>query len=236
MSAAGADLIEEIRGALPAAGDPERAIAQQRYMRSALPFHGVPLPQVRRIVTAVLREPGRAPADRDEWEAAVRDLWDHATHREERYAALALTADRHARAWQDPDAMGLYEHLVRTGAWWDYVDEIAARRVGPILAAHPHTETVRMRAWATGDDLWIRRTSILCQLRAGADADLALLTHAIDHNVEGTAFGSQFFIRKAIGWALQQHARVDPHWVREFIASRSDVLAPLSVREAVKHL
>lgn len=236
MIAARSDLIEEIRRALHAAGDPERAVGQQRYMRSALPFHGVPLQQVRRIVAAVLREPGRAPTDRDEWEAVVRNLWDHATHREERYAALALTAARQARDWQDPEAVGLYEHLVRTGAWWDYVDEIASRRIGPILRIHPSTETVRMRAWATGDDLWIRRTAILCQLRAGAGTDLLLLGHAIDHNVEGTAFGSQFFIRKAIGWALRQHARVDPDWVREFIASRRDVLAPLSVREAVKHL
>ena len=204
-------------------------------MKSAMPFYGVPLPQVRRHVAAVLRH-GTPWADRDEWEDAVRALWDQATHREERYAALALTAARGARDWQDPQAMGLYEHLVRTGAWWDYVDEIASRRVGPILAAYPRTETVRMRAWATGDDLWIRRTAILCQLRAEAHTDTDLLTHAIDHNTLGTPFGSQFFIRKAIGWALRQYARTDPDWVRGAVTTRRDVLSPLTVREATKHL
>lgn len=166
----------------------------------------------------------------------MRALWDEATHREEWYAAIELAGLRVARSWQDPAAQGLYEHLIRTGAWWDVVDPIASGLVGPIVRAHPSSELDRMREWAVADDLWVRRTAIICQLGSGAATDTELLEFAIDANVEGTPFGSEFFIRKAIGWALRQHARVDPGWVRAAVDARREVTAPLSVREATKHL
>ena len=144
----------------------------------------------------------------------MRALWDHATHREERYAALAVTAHRAARPWQDPAALGLYRHLVETGAWWDYVDLVAADRVGPILLRHRPIVTPMMRADAVDAHLWVRRTAILAQLKHREETDLDLLTDVIDANLEGSTFGSEFFIRKAIGWALRQHARVDPDWVQ----------------------
>ena len=166
----------------------------------------------------------------------MRALWDHATHREERYAALAVTAHRAARPWQDPAALGLYRHLVETGAWWDYVDLVAADRVGPILLRHRSIVTPMMRADAVDDHLWVRRTAILAQLKHREETDLDLLTDVIDANLEGSTFGSEFFIRKAIGWALRQHARVDPEWVRAFVEARGERLSGLSRREALKHL
>ena len=226
--------ITRVRAALAAGGDPQRAVAQQRYMKSAMPFYGLGLPAVRSTLRPILRE--HPPATREVWEATTRALWDEATHREERYAAIELTGIAAARPWQDPAALALYEHLVRTGSWWDYVDPIASGRVGLILRGHRAATTPVIRSWAVGDDLWVRRTAILCQLQAGADTDLDLLTAAIDANTLGTAFGSEFFIRKAIGWALRQHARTDPDWVRSFVAARSARLAPLSMREALKHL
>ena len=60
--------------------------------------------------------------------------------------------------------MPLYRYLIETGAWWDFVDEIAARRVGPVLRAHAETEAAQMRSWATADNLWVRRAAILSQL------------------------------------------------------------------------
>jgi 3-methyladenine DNA glycosylase AlkD len=228
----GADgsLVAAVRAALRAVADPGRAPAMQAYMKSSMPYLGVTSPVARATLTPLFR--AHPIADRDDWEATVRALWDEATHREERYAAIALTGQRDYRAYQDPDALPLYRHLITTGAWWDYVDEVASRRVGPILAAHPAAARPVVLAWATDDDLWLRRTAIICQLRFTAATDLDLLTTAIEANLDGR----DFFIRKAIGWALRQYARTDPGWVRGYVATHADRLSPLSRREATKHL
>lgn len=227
-------LIDAIRSALAGAGDPERARGQQRYMKSAMPYRGITSGELRLILRPLLG--GHRIGERADWAATVLALWDDANYREERYAATALTGHRHYRGWQDPQAMPLYEHLVVTGAWWDHVDEIAAHRVGPILAAHRDTETARMLAWSVADDMWLRRVSILCQLSHKGTSDLGLLEAVILNNLAGTAYGQEFFIRKAIGWALRQHARVDADWVGAFVAAHRDRLSGLSIREALKHL
>ncbi len=230
------DLVDEVRRVLAANGCPENAAAQQRYLKSAMPLHGLTMPTMRRTLQPVLADPAYRIADRRAWEEAVRALWDNASHREERYAAIELAAHRNYRSWQDPDTVPLYRHLIVTGAWWDLVDGLAAEQVGGILADHRATLTPVMRAWAAEDDLWLRRSAIICQLGHQESTDVELLTDAIDVNLEGTAYGSEFFVRKAIGWALRQHARVAPDWVRAFVASRGDRLCGLSRREALKHL
>lgn len=226
--------VERVRATLAAAGDPGRAAGQRAYMKSALPFHGITSPELRRLLTPVLRE--QAPADRGTWEATALELWDGATHREERYAALALAQHRSARSWQDPDVLGLYRHLVVTGAWWDLVDEIASRLVGPILLTHPDDVTPVMDAWAVEDDLWLRRVAVLSQLKRREGTDTALLERCVVANLEGSPFGSEFFVRKAIGWALREHAKTDAGWVLALVERHRDGLSGLSVREATKHL
>ena len=225
----GLDLIA-LRRELAATGDPERAASQQRYMKSDLPYHGLAAPQLKALLRPHLA--AYAPRDRAEWEADVRRVWDGATHREEWYVALALARHRAARPWQDVGALDLYRHLVVTGAWWDVVDEIASHLVGGVLAGHRAATTPVLRGWATDEDLWLRRTAVLSQLRHRADTDLDLLTHAIDCN----AGDRSFWLRKAIGWALREHARTDPDWVRRFVADRAETLSPLSQREALRHL
>lgn len=220
----------DIRAALAAEGDPLRAAAQQRYMKSALPFHGVAMGEVRRIARAAAR--AHPVAGRAQWEVAVRALWDGAAHREERYAALTLARLPRARAWRDPDFLDLAEHLVVTGAWWDLVDETAQHLVGDVLRRHRPQVTPRVQAWATSPDLWLHRTAVICQLPHGADTDTDLLHHAIEANADDPSF----WLRKAIGWALRQHARTDPDWVRAELDRLGDRLSPLSVREATKHL
>jgi 3-methyladenine DNA glycosylase AlkD len=223
-----------VRAALAAAGDPDRARQQQAYMKSALAYHGVGLPAVRRLVGDLVAE--HPLADRPAWESTVLELWDDATHREERYAALALLRHRRHRGWLDPELLPLVRHLVVTGAWWDTVDELAAHVLGTILATHRAAVTPVVREWSTCDDLWLRRSAILAQLRHGSDTDVGLLTDALDANLAGSPYGTEFFIRKAVGWALRQHARTDPAWVRAYVAARSDRLSTLSRREALKHL
>jgi 3-methyladenine DNA glycosylase AlkD len=212
------------------AGDPEVAVAQQAYMKSAMPYYGVTAPRLKQVLRPVLA--AYAPADRATWEATVRGLWDGATHREERYAALALARHRVARAWQDPEVLGLYKHLVVTGAWWDLVDEVASHLVGGVLAGHRREVTPVVRAWARDEDLWVRRTAVLSQVRHKSDTDTDLLHDAIDANLDDRSF----WLRKAIGWALRDYSRTDPAWVRAEVELLGDRMSGLSRREATRHL
>ena len=228
------DLVRLVRRRVEELADPVKAPRMQAYMRSAMPYRGVSSTPLRRLLAEVYD--AHPLADRSGWEAAVRELWDGATYREERYAAMALTSHRRYRAHQDPDTLDLYAHLVVTGAWWDYVDALASRNVGAILASYRDVVTGRMLAWSEADDLWLRRTAILCQLHHREGTDRALLSHVVAANLEGSRFGREFFIRKAVGWALRQHARTDPAWVKAFVAEHDAALSGLSRREALKHL
>ena len=223
-------LPERLGTALSAAGDPERARAQQAYMKSEMPYYGVASPELKTLLRPLLKE--FRPASREAWDATVRTLWDGATHREERYAAIAFAQHPAAKKWQDPDSLDLYEHLICTGAWWDLVDVVASDLVGPILLSHTRKTTPTMREWAVSDDLWLRRAAVLSQLKHGADTDLDLLTYVIEANVDDTSF----WLRKAIGWALRQYGRTDPEWVRSEVDLMGSRLSGLSRREALKHL
>jgi 3-methyladenine DNA glycosylase AlkD len=196
-----------------------------------MPFHGVPRPSVRATVRSLARDGGDALATRETWEHVVRRLFDEAEWREEQYAALAICAVRGTSSYQRAETLQLYRHLVVTGAWWDLVDE-ASHRVGDILLADRVHTTGAVRAWSLAGDLWHRRCAIICQLGHRHDTDRALLADAIDASIED----KRFFLRKAIGWALRDYARSDPDWVLEFVVSRADRLAPLSQREALRHL
>jgi 3-methyladenine DNA glycosylase AlkD len=202
----------------------------QAYMKSSLPFHGVHAPEARQIYDGVFRDVTFDTPT--EWESTLRYLWDRARFREERYGVIALAQSRASRPFQTPRALRLYEHLIVTGAWWDYVDEVAIRGVGPILRRSPRPVGARMRTWSRSSDLWKRRTAIICQVGSKSETDLDLLTSCIEAAVDAP----EFFLRKAIGWALRQQARVDPHWVVAFVASHADRLSPLSQREALRHL
>lgn len=224
-----------VRAALAGAGDPERAAQQQAYMKSELPYVGLGAPALKALLRPLLVE--HRFADRAQWEAAVLELWEDATHREEWYAAIALLRDRAYRAWLDPDLLPLLEHLVRTGAWWDVVDEIASHLVGQVLLDHRGAATPTMDAWAVDEEsMWVRRTAMLAQLRHGADTDTDLLERVLVANLDDKAYGREFFVRKALGWALRQHARTDAAWVRTFVETHADRLSGLSRREALKHL
>ncbi len=227
---ADAALVQALRSALAGAADPAKAPAMQAYMKSAMPYRGVQAPQARRLFREVIL--GHPLPDRATWADTVRALWDGATHREERYGALAVAGHRLYRAHQDPQTLDLYRHLVVTGAWWDYVDDIAAHKVGPILRAHPGQVRPVVLAWSTDPVLWLRRTAILSQLGSKGATDRDLLAACIEPNLADR----EFFVRKAIGWALRNLARTDPDWVRRYVRDQGDRLSPLSRREATRHL
>jgi len=222
-------LVTAVRTGLASLADPAKAPDMQRYMKSEMPFLGVPSPARRELGRRLFAE--HPLSDVEAWRATVLSLWREAAFREERYLAMDLTGASRYRAWQTPELLAMYEELIVTGAWWDYVDELASRRVGPLLQAHRRTMTPVLRRWATDPDLWKRRTSIICQLAAKEDTDTDLLTSSIEANLDDR----DFFIRKGIGWALRQFARTEPAWVRAFVDTHSE-LSPLSRREAMKHL
>lgn len=219
-----------VRAALRARAEPERAAGMQAYMKSKLPFLGVRSANVMDACREVFAD--YAFDDAAEWQADVRALWHGATHREERYAAMRLAGHRQATPFQTLAVLPLYEELIVSGAWWDFVDELAANRVGPLFAAYPAPMTKAMRAWSTSSDLWKRRTSILCQLKFRTQTDRELLAACIEPSIEST----EFFLRKAIGWALRELAKHDPAWVKRYVKAHAARLSGLSRREALKHL
>ena len=222
-------LVRDLREALAAAGDPGRAEQQRRYLKSAMEMYGVGVPRTRRIAQAAASHPCLW-RDATSWETALRRVWDTAEHREERFAVLAIIRSRHCAPHAERiESLALYEHLLRTGQWWDLVDE-ASHAVGLVVRAHP-AAAARMRAWATDADLWVRRSSIICQLQHKERTDLSLLGDVIEANQDD----GEFFIRKAIGWALRDYARTDGAWVRTFVEEHPR-LSPLSRREALKYL
>lgn len=222
-------LVDAVRAALHAVADPGAAEPMRAYMKSSMPFLGVPTPARTAALRPVLAaHPLTDPAT---WRGTVRSLFRDATYREERYAALAIGRRYPAHLTAQPEpSLDLLDEIVVTGAWWDFVDETAIRLLGPLLLRHPATVRPVVRRWAGDADRWRRRAAVICQVGAKDRTDTALLAEAIETNLADP----DFFLRKGIGWALRQHARLDPDWVRTFAATHD--LSPLSRREALKHL
>jgi 3-methyladenine DNA glycosylase AlkD len=213
------------------AADPVRAAGAQAYMKSEMPFLGVAMTPLRKICKeAFAAHPLDSPAA---WRNEVLAMWRNARFREERYAAIELTGLKRYRGYQTLDALPMYEEMIVTGAWWDYVDVIAIHRVGEFLVRDfPRPMKRTMRRWSTDDDLWKRRTSILCQVTFKRDTDLDLLYGCIEPSLPS----KEFFLRKAIGWALRSYAWTDPAEVQRYVRRHEKQLSPLSRREALKNL
>jgi 3-methyladenine DNA glycosylase AlkD len=216
-------LAAQIRAELRADADPSRAAGQQAYMKSEMPFLGVRVPQARLIA----RRSAQEVTDAAHLRETALLLWDEASAREERYAAMALLGLRQLRG--DAHMIEVVEHMVRTGQWWDITDELAHRLADRHDDA-PDATAALVHAWARDDNLWIRRIAVLSQLGRGIRVDPFVLEDVLAPNLADR----DFFIRKAIGWALRDCARVAPDWVRAYCDTHE--LSPLSRREALKHL
>ena len=226
---AGKPLTMRVREALAAVAEPARAPAMQAYMKSVMPYLGVASVPRRVALKPVFA--GIDWPDSLAWQADVLALWRGATHREERYAAIELAAVKSARRFQRIDALPMYEEMIVTGAWWDYVDEIAGHRLWTLLQNDRAAMRETMLAWSIDADMWKQRSSILCQLPAKRETDLDLLYACIEPSIGS----SEFFLRKAIGWALRQYAWTDPDEIARYVAANEDRLSGLSKREALKN-
>jgi len=207
-----------------------KAAGMQAYMKSSMPYFGVSTVPMRAVCKRVFA--AHPIVDAPSWRRDVLAIWRGARYREERYAAIELSGDKRARRFQTLEALPMYEEMIVSGAWWDVVDAIAAHRLDDILRAEPRAMKRKMLAWSRSDNLWKRRSAILCQLTFKTDTDLDLLYRCIEPSLGS----KEFFLRKAIGWALRQYAWTDPREVARYVREHQERLSPLSRREALKNV
>lgn len=228
------DLVADLRARFATHADPALAAPMQAYMKSALPFLGIPAPLRRRLTAeAVAAHPC---ADTPALAQAMEALWREARFREERYAAVELPrlGRRHPKL-VSLALLPLAEHFVVDGAWWDLVDDLSGNLIARLLERHPQEMKPVLRRWARGDELWLRRAAMLAQRKLEAAAfDPVLLYDTILPSLGDPRFADEFFIRKGIGWALRERSYAAPDEVRAFCREYAAQLAPLTRREALK--
>ena len=226
-------MLRAIRTVLRKYANPTRARGAQAYMKSSMPYYGLDAKTLRAACKQTI---GTHPLPTPEaWREAALRLWREATHREERYAAIELTGARPYRKapFQTLDALPMYEEFIVDGAWWDYVDTVAIHRVGEyLLRAHPREMKKSLLAWAKDDNVWRRRSAIISQVTFKEDTDLPLLERCIAPSLGR----KEFWLRKAIGWALRQYAWTDPRWTARYVKQHEAELSELSKREALKNI
>ncbi|WP_219834491.1 DNA alkylation repair protein [Paenibacillus sp. R14(2021)] len=205
--------------------DAETAAGMTAYMRNQFSFLGIRTPE-RAALTKTFTKVHGFPQG-ETLEAVVRDLWAQ-PEREFHYTAMVLMEKRKKQL--PPEQTALLEMLITTHAWWDTVDLLAGHFAGALFAMHPELIPAYTEKWIASDNLWLRRSAILFQLGYKGRTDAALLFALIRR----TAHEEEFFIRKAIGWALREYGKTDAGAVRAFV--RETPLSPLSVREALKHI
>jgi 3-methyladenine DNA glycosylase AlkD len=224
-----AALIRALRQALGEAADPAKAPFMQAYMKSEMPYLGVQSVPMRKAAKAAIA--AHPLASFEQWRGTVLHLWRNARYREERYAAIELAGHRLYRQYQTLDALAMYEEMITSGAWWDFVDSIAAHQIGGLLRRYPAELAPILRQWAAGSDLWKRRSAILAQLQFKRDTDLELLYDCIRPSLGSP----EFFLRKGIGWALRQYAWTDSREIQRYVRKHEAQLSPLTKREALKN-
>jgi 3-methyladenine DNA glycosylase AlkD len=216
-----------VSAALRAQANPDKAAGMQAYMKTDMPFYGVQKPARVGILRELVGE--FPPADRGEYEELVLGLWA-LPHREEKYLAVGVAS--HFEEHVTPASLSLYRRLIVEGAWWDFVDEIATRLIRRLVVAHPAQTWPVVDPWIEDEDMWLRRAVILCQIGAKERTDVDRLFRFCALR----AFEQEFFIRKAIGWALREHAKTDPGAVAGFVREHRDRMSALSYREATRHI
>lgn len=228
-----------VRRALEAVAIPEDAGPMQAYMKSAMPYLGVKKPaRVAALKPIFAALPVDGP---DALAENVEALWSQAIFREERYAALDLLDAARHRKHHQLSLLPLLERIITEGAWWDHVDA-CARPNRNLLERAPEPMRARLRSWARGSDLWLRRSAMIAQLRRKTELDFELLCELIQTALESPGLHNplppkteRFFLHKAAGWALRDHAHTAPEAVRAYLAQNQD-LPRLTRREASKHL
>jgi 3-methyladenine DNA glycosylase AlkD len=220
-----ADLItDELR----AVARPDRAAQEKRYLKSDLEFLGATVREIRRVVQAFSK--GAPARTREDLTALIEALWAQPVH-ERRMAAVVLL--ELSPKLLGPSDLALIEHLLRESLTWALVDGLATDVVGGILAASPAQVTPVLDRWSTDADFWIRRSSLLAELRGlRAGADLAPFLRRADAMLDE----KEFLIRKAIGWVLREVGKRRPDEVGAWLAPRTHRASGVTMREAVRYM
>ena len=199
----------------------------QAYMKTDMPFYGVQKPARIQIMRCIKKE--FAPRSHEEYVAMASALWE-LPHREEKYLSqsIAITFGE----FMVPESMPLYHRFITEGAWWDFVDETATHMIRELVLDFPEEAWPAVDAWNDDGDIWLRRASIICQIGAKEMTDVERLFRFC----EARMHEKEFFIRKAIGWALREYARTDARAVAQFVSANRAGLSGLSFREATKHI
>jgi 3-methyladenine DNA glycosylase AlkD len=214
---------ERLEVYLRAHADATEAVPMAAYMKHHFAFLGLKSPGRMELTRQFWKENGLPGPE--ELAAVVRELWA-LPEREYHYTALELL--RRMSGTFRPDDIALLEELIVTKSWWDTVDVIAGHLVGGLLERYPAMIPDYTDRWISSDDIWLQRTALLFQLRYKHKTDSALLFQLAAR----CADSKQFFIRKAIGWALREYSKTNPDAVVRFV--QETPLSPLSAREALK--
>ena len=221
------DAIDFVQSELASAANPEKAAGMQAYMKTEMPFYGVQKPGREVIVRKLVKQVD--PTSSQGYRDLVLAFWN-LPHREEKYIALGLA--RHFAEFVVPEQLDLYRRLIVEGAWWDFVDEVATKLIRSNVADHPEATWPVVDLWIDDEDMWLRRTAIICQVGLKDVTDSSRLFRFCSLRMHE----KEFFIRKAIGWALREYSKTDPQAVADFAMENRDDLSGLSYREGTKHI
>ncbi|MCH6268773.1 DNA alkylation repair protein [Bacillus sp. FJAT-50051] len=197
----------------------------EKYMKGHFPFLGIKKPLRSELEKQFFKETGilKEPFNQD----FVWGLWEK-EEREYQYTALVYMEKSLNKL--DKSDLSFMERLITTKSWWDTVDAIAPKPVGTIAQVFPEVIEETINGWSVHEYLWLRRAAILFQLKYKEKTDEELLYQYILEN----ASSKEFFIQKAIGWALREYSKTNPGSVGRFIVGHQ--LAPLSIREGSKYV
>lgn len=214
---------EALLAALHNVADPERAVPMKAYMKNRFDFLGIAKPRLNQIGKPFFRQ---AAAQEIDWRF-VTQCWEN-PYRELQYCALNYL--KSAQKNLTPQDIPRLKKLIIEKSWWDTAD-VLDRIVGGIALNYPEVNAVLLD-WSCSDNIWLRHVAIDHQLLRKDKTDTALLEQIICNNLGQ----KEFFINKAIGWALRDYSKTHPAWVRAFIAHHRGRMAALSIREAEKYL
>lgn len=205
--------------------NPVQAAPMKNYMRDQFEYLGIKTPQNTALQKEFYKKHGSP--ELSELNEILTDLWS-LPEREFQYVGLGLLGKFEKEL--PAEFIATVEYLIITKSWWDTVDAIASHTVGTHFKRFPSVREKYLKKWRKARNVWLRRTTILFQLGYKQETDFDLLSELIHENLGS----KEFFINKAIGWALRQYAYTDPQAVKQFVTSTP--LQPLSRREALKHL
>ena len=224
MTAPATTVVERLAEAFEPHRDEARGKQMRAYMRHQFPFLGIMKTERVRLSRAALAGLDR-PTEKDVAAVAIA-CWKRDA-REYQYAGIWYA--RRNAAVLGPGFLAVAKRLITTKSWWDTVDDLAANVVGGLVAGHPRLATT-MDDWIASKNLWLARTALIHQLRFRTDTDAERLFDYCMRRANDT----EFFIRKAIGWALREYSKTDEQAVLAFVRERRQELSPLSRREAMK--